>query len=209
LWRQIAALIFLRKLTLLEDQSNHRMSDITLMLEAVARGSSCASEELLPLVYDELRHLAAARLAGDEAGQTLQPTALVHEAWLRLVKEGDRTWRNRVHFFRASAQAMRRILVDRARHKQSLECGEGRAKVSIEDVDVAAMVVDDRVLLIDQCLDRLEKEDPESARVITLKFFGGLTNREVAGILEVTERSVERRWAYAKASLLQMIEEER
>jgi RNA polymerase sigma factor (TIGR02999 family) len=185
------------------------MSDITMLLNAVAQGQHCASEELLPLVYDELRHLAAARLAGDEAGETLQPTALVHEAWLRLVKEGDRTWNNRAHFFRAAAQAMRRILVDRARHKLSLKCGQGGVKVPLEDVDVAALMVDDRVLLIDQCLDRLEKEDPDSAKVITLKFFGGLTNREVAGVLEITERSVERRWAYAKACLLQMIQEEK
>jgi RNA polymerase sigma factor (TIGR02999 family) len=184
------------------------MSDITLLLEAIARGESQASEDLLPLIYDELRRLAAVRMAGEAAGQTLQPTALVHEAWLRLVNEGGRTWRNRAHFFRAAAQAMRRILVDRARQKLSLKRGSGGEKIQIDDMDLAAATVDDRVLLVDQNLERLEKEDPESARVITLKFFGGLTNKEVAKILNVTERSVERQWAYAKTCLFEMIQAE-
>ena len=156
------------------------MSEITLVLQAVGRGESLASEELLPLVYDELRQLAAARMAHESAGQTLQPTALVHEAWLRLVTEGDRTWQNRAHFFRAAAQAMRRILVDRARHKSSIKCGGGQERLNIEDLDLAAATHDDKILLIDDGLARLEAEDPSSARVITLKFFGGLTNKEVA-----------------------------
>src|ERR1017187_6766079 len=175
------------------------MSDIMLVLDAINRGERQASEELLPLVYDELRRRASAQMAGEAAGQTLQPTALVHEAWLRLVKEEGRTWRNRAHFFRATALAMRRILVDRARHKLSLKCGAGGERVPLEDVDIAAATTDDRVLLVDQNLERLEQEDPESARVVTLKFFGGLTNQEVANMLGVTERSVERQWAYAKA----------
>jgi RNA polymerase sigma factor (TIGR02999 family) len=184
------------------------MSDITLALEAIGRGESQASEDLLPLVYDELRRLATARMAEEAAGQTLQPTALVHEAWLRLVKEEGRTWRNRAHFFRAAAQAMRRILVDRARHKLSLKGGAGGKKISLDDVDLAAATTDDRVLLVDQSLERLEKEDPESARLITLKFFGGLTNKEVAKILGITERSVERQWAYSRACLFEMIQAE-
>lgn len=184
------------------------MSDITLVLDAVNRGEGQGSEELLPLVYDELRRLAVARMAGEAAGQTLQPTALVHEAWLKLVKEEGRTWRNREHFFRAAALAMRRILVDRARNKLSLKRGAGGERVSLEDIDLAATTPDDRVVLVDQCLDQLEKEDPESARVITLKFFGGLTNREVANILGLTERSVERQWAYAKACLLSLVQAE-
>ena len=184
------------------------MSEITLVLQAVGRGESLASEELLPLVYDELRQLAAARMAHESAGQTLQPTALVHEAWLRLVTEGDRTWQNRAHFFRAAAQAMRRILVDRARHKSSIKCGGGQERLNIEDLDLAAATPDDKILLIDDGLARLEAEDPSSARVITLKFFGGLTNKEVAKTLGVTERTVEREWAYAKACLYEMIQEE-
>jgi RNA polymerase sigma factor (TIGR02999 family) len=184
------------------------MSDITLILEAIARGESHASGDLLPLVYDELRRLAAVRMAGEAAGQTLQPTALVHEAWLRMAKEEDRTWQNRAHFFRAAALAMRRILVDRARHKLSLKRGAGAEKVSIEDVDLATATTDDRVLLVDQSLERLEKEDPESARVITLKFFGGLTNKEIAEIMCISERSVERQWAYARTCLFEMIQAE-
>ena len=184
------------------------MSEITLLLEAVGRGEIRASEELLPLVYDELRQLAAARMARESAGQTLQPTALVHEAWLRLVTEGDRTWQNRAHFFRAAAQAMRRILVDRARHKASVKCGGGQERLNVEDLDLAAATPDDKILLVDDALARLEEADPESARVITLKFFGGLTNKEAAKTLGVTERTVEREWAYAKACLFQMIREE-
>jgi len=184
------------------------MSEITLVLQAVGRGENRASEELLPLVYDELRQLAAARMAHEAAGQTLQPTALVHEAWLRLVTEGDRSWQNRVHFFRAAAQAMRRILVDRARHKSSIKCGGGQDRLNVEDLDLAEATPDDRILLIDDALARLEAEDPESARIITLKFFGGLTNKEVAKTLGVTERTIEREWAYAKACLYEMIHEE-
>lgn len=184
------------------------MSEITLMLQAVGRGEKRASEDLLPLVYAELRQLAAMRMAREAAGQTLQPTALVHEAWLRLVTEGDRTWENRAHFFRAAALAMRRILVDRARNKSSLKRGGGRERVNIEDVDLAAAPTDDRVLLVDEAVARLEADDPESANVVTLKFFGGLTNKEVAESLGVTERTVERQWAYAKACLFQMIREE-
>lgn len=184
------------------------MSDVTLLLDAIARGENRASEDLLPLIYDELRRLAAARMAGEAEGQTLQPTALVHEAWLRLVNEGGRTWKNRAHFFRAAAQAMRRILVDRARQKLSLKRGSGGEKITLDDIDLPAATVDDRVLLVDQNLERLETVDPESARVVTLKFFGGLTNKEVAKILGVTERSVERQWAYAKACLFEMIQTE-
>ncbi|HWY74933.1 MAG TPA: ECF-type sigma factor [Verrucomicrobiae bacterium] len=184
------------------------MSDITLLLEAVGRGEGKASEELLPLVYDELRHLAATRMAQEAPGQTLQPTALVHEAWLRLVSEGDRTWNNRVHFFRAAAQAMRRILVDRARHKSSLKCGGNQKRVVIDDLELPVVSPDEKILMIDNALERLEEEDEESARVITLKFFGGLTNSQIAGTLGVTERTVERRWAYAKAALFEIIQHE-
>ena len=184
------------------------MSKVTVVLEAVSRGEQAASEELLPLIYDELRQLATAQMAKETPGQTLQPTALVHEAWLRLGKEEGRTWRNRAHFFRAAARAMRRVLVDRARHKLSLKQGGGEYRISLEDLDVAAPAMDDRVLLVDQSLDRLEKEDPESARVISLKFFAGLTNKEVAAILEVTERSVERRWAYARMYLYKLMQQE-
>ena len=184
------------------------MSAITLMLQAVGRGESRASEDLLPLVYDELRHLAEARMAQESAGQTLQPTALVHEAWLRLTADGDRTWQNRAHFFRAAALAMRRILVDRARHKLSIKSGGKRERMDIENLDLAAATPDDKVLLVDEALNKLEAEDPETARIVGLKFFGGLTNLEVAKSLGVTERTIERQWAYAKACLYNIIQKE-
>jgi RNA polymerase sigma factor (TIGR02999 family) len=182
------------------------MSDVTLILQAVALGEKKAADELLPLVYDELRRLAGSRM-GHLKDQTLQPTALVHEAWLRLVNEEGRTWRNREHFFRVAAQAMRSILVDRARRKLSLKRGGGNLKLSLEDLDLAAPVTDERVLLVDESLGRLETEDPESARLISLKFFAGLTNQEVANILGVTERTVERRWAFARASMFRLMKQ--
>jgi RNA polymerase sigma factor (TIGR02999 family) len=181
------------------------MSDITLVLQAVGRGDSKASEELLPLVYDELRRLAAARMAQEAAGQTLQPTALVHEAWLRLIGDGDRTWENRGHFFGAAAEAMRRIMIENARRKSRLKRGGGQARLNIEDLELAETTPDDKVLLIDEALERLQAEDPEKTRVVVLKFFGGLTNQEVAASLGVTERTVERQWAYAKAWLFRSI----
>jgi RNA polymerase sigma factor (TIGR02999 family) len=181
------------------------MSEITLVLDAIGRGESRTCEDLLPLVYDELRRLAAARMAQEAAGQTLQPTALVHEAWLRLVGEGDRTWQNRAHFFGAAAEAMRRILIERARRKSRVKRGGGQAPLNIEDFELAAATPDERVLLIEEALQRLESREPELARIVTLKFFGGLTNQEVAEMLGVTERTVLNHWSYAKAWLLRDI----
>ena len=184
------------------------MSDVTLILHAVARGESRASADLLPLVYDELRRLASLRMAGEGAGQTLQATALVHEAWLKLVSGTERTWENRAHFFRAAAQAMRRILVDRAREKASLKRGASAEKVSIHELEIATVSQDEKLLLVNEALQRLEAEDPECARVVTLKFFGGLTNEEVARTLDMSKRSVDRQWAYAKAYLVGIIQRE-
>ncbi len=179
--------------------------EITVMLQAIKRGDGHSSEELLPLVYNELRHLAAARMAQEAAGQTLQATALVHEAWLRMVGDGDRGWENRAHFFGAAAEAMRRILVESARRKSRLKRGGGQIKVDIDDLDLAAATPNEKVLLINEALERLRTEDAEKARIVVMKFFGGLTNQEVAENLGVTERTVERHWAYAKAWLFQSI----
>ena len=181
------------------------MSDITLMLDAVQRGEQHSSEQLLPMVYEELRRLAAARMAGEAAGQTLQPTALVHEAWLQLVGEGGRSWQNRAHFFGAAADAMRRILIDKARRKARIKHGGGQARVDIADFDLAETTPDDNVLLINDALERLEKEDPDQARVVVLKFFGGLTNLEVAENMGIAERTVDRQWACAKVRLFRWI----
>lgn len=181
------------------------MSDITQVLQAIGRGEGKASEELLPLVYEELRQLAAARMAHEQPGQTLQATAMVHEAWLRLVADGERTWQNRAHFFGAAAEAMRRILIERARRKSALKRGGDLVRVGLEGIDPAAATPDDKILLINEALAQLEMEDPEKARVVMLKFFAGLTNGEVAESLHVTERTVERQWASAKMWMYQII----
>ncbi|MGA2177846.1 MAG: ECF-type sigma factor [Verrucomicrobiota bacterium] len=181
------------------------MSEITLVLQAIERGESKASEDLLPLVYDELRRLAAARMAQEAAGQTLQPTALVHEAWLQLVGAGERSWQNRAHFFGAAADAMRRILIDKARRKSRLKRGAGQVRLDIDELELAETTPDDNVLLINEALEKLEREDPEQARVVVLKFFGGLTNQEVAENLGVSQRTVERQWACAKARLFRWV----
>ena len=181
------------------------MSEVTQILERVEHGDPKAAEELLPLVYEELRRLAAHRMANEAAGQTLQPTALVHEAWLRLVKDGDRTWQNRGHFFAAAAEAMRRILVENARRKSRLKRGGGQIRVDADEIDLAETTPDDKVLLMDEALEELKAQDPEKAQVVVMKFFGGLSNKEVAETLGVTERTVERHWAYAKAWLFRNI----
>lgn len=176
------------------------------MLHAVQSGERQASEELLPLVYDELRKLAASRMAREATGQTLQATALVHEAWLRLTKDDDRTWQNRAHFFAAAADAMRLILIEKARSKSRQKRGGGnQIRVDIEDMDLPAVPPDDQVLLVNEALEQLEKEDPEEARVVVLKFFGGLTNQEVATVLGTSKRTVDRQWAAAKVWLYQLI----
>ena len=180
--------------------------DVTRILRAAGAGGKLPAEDLLPLVYEELRGLATARMAG-AAGQTLQPTALVHEAWLRLSGHDDRTWNDRAHFFRAAAQAMRCILVDRARLKSTLKRSHGSERVDLGDIDVAETSPDERVLLVNEMLDLLERDDPESARIVTLKFFGGLTNKEIARAEGVTERTIESKWAYAKTCLFQLIQE--
>ncbi|MGA9779501.1 MAG: sigma-70 family RNA polymerase sigma factor [Verrucomicrobiia bacterium] len=179
-------------------------SDITQMLQAMNRGGQTA-EDLLPLVYSELRRLAASHMAQAAPGQTLQATALVHEAWLRMVGAGDRNWENRVHFFSAAAKAMRHILIGNARRKLRLKHGGGQLRVDIDELNLAAATPDDKILLMDEALERLEAEDPDKARIVVLKFFGGLTNQEVARILGVTERTIERQWAFAKAWLFQNI----
>ena len=184
------------------------MSDVTLILQAVGRGDKQASEELLPLVYEELRRLATMRMAREAAGHTLQPTALVHEAWVRLVADGSRTWENRAHFFGAASEAMRRILIDNARRKASAKRGGGRERLDIAEIELAATTPDEKVLLINEALEQLEKEHPERARVVVLKYFGGLTNKEVAQTLGVSERTVDRHWLCAKNWLFRRLHQQ-
>jgi RNA polymerase sigma factor (TIGR02999 family) len=181
------------------------MNDITLLLHAISQGDGGAAEELLPLVYDELRRLAAARMAMESEAQTLQPTALVHEAWLRLVSDGDRTWKNRAYFFAAAAEAMRRILIERARRKSRLKYGGGQQRLNIEELELAETTPDEKILLVNDALQQLEAEQPERARIVVLKFFGGLTNKEVAEALGIGERTVDRHWMFARAWLYRTI----
>ena len=178
------------------------------MLQRCGDDEKLLSDQLLPLVYDELRRLATARMGSELASQTLQPTALVHEAWLRLSGVSEHTWKDRAHFFRAAAQAMRRIMFDRAREKAALKRAGGWQRLNIADFDLAAASPDDRLLLIEDSLRRLEKDDPESAEVIMLKFFTGLTNKDAAQTLGVSEATIERRWAFAKVQLFEIIRAE-
>ena len=181
------------------------MSDVTLVLEAVRRGEKQASEELLPIVYEELQKIAAARMARESAGHTLQPTALVHEAWVRLIEDGSRTWENRSHFFGAASEAMRRILIERARRKARLRHGGGQQRVDLAELNVAAALPDEKILLVDEALERLKHEDAETGQVVVLKFFGGLTNEEIVRIMGTSDRTVRRQWTYAKAWLFNWI----
>jgi RNA polymerase sigma factor (TIGR02999 family) len=161
-------------------------------------GKPLPAEEVLQQVYDELRRLAAARMANEPGTQTVQPTALVHEAWLRLNRPGQVHGQNRAHFFAAAAEAMRRILIERARRRTRLKRGAGKQHLDITRLELPSLPHDDRLLAVNEALDRLEKEDPAKARVVLLKFFGGLTNAEAAETTGVTERSIERQWAFAK-----------
>lgn len=184
------------------------MRKLKHILESAGAGGGPVSSELLPLVYDELRIVARERMAGLAQGQTLQPTALVHEAWLKLSNDEARSWNDRAHFFRAAAQAMRQILVDRARAKTTRKRTMNPEVFESSALELADPTTDERVLLVDEMMTRLENEEPDSVRLITLKFFGGLTNGEIAAMDGVTERTVERHWSYTKALLYQMIRED-
>jgi RNA polymerase sigma factor (TIGR02999 family) len=181
------------------------MNNVMLKMSGTGSGEQQMSEDWLPLVYDELRRLAVARMGAEAAGQTLQPTALVHEAWVRLVEKGSRTWENRAHFFSAAAEAMRRILIERARSKARIKHGSGQILLDIADQDVAGATPDDKILLMDEALERLTAEDPETAQVVILKFFGGLSNEEIVAITGTSDSTVRRQWNYAKIWLYNCI----
>jgi RNA polymerase sigma factor (TIGR02999 family) len=184
------------------------MPDVTHLLDAAAAGDRKAAAELLPLVYDELRKLAAVRMAAESPDQTLQPTALVHEAYLRLIgPAGDRRWENRGHFFAAAAEAMRRILVDAARRKRTDKHGGGRDRVELPDVPAAPLVADERLLALDAALTRLAAEDPLAARVVELRHFGGLSIEDAAATLGLSRATAYRHWTYARAWLRDAISE--
>jgi RNA polymerase sigma factor (TIGR02999 family) len=181
------------------------VSDVTKILQSASLGESGVLEKLFPLVYEELRNLAAARMRNEWGGHTLQPTALVHEAWLRLVKEEDWTWQNRAHFFHAAAEAMRRILIEHARRKAALKHGGGQQRVDLTELECPAPSPDERMLLIDEALEKLAREHPERAKIVVMKFFGGMTNQEVAVALGLGERTVYRHWECAKVWLFEKL----
>lgn len=178
------------------------MSDVTQILQAIEHGDPLAAEQLLPLVYGELRKLASQRLFEEKPGQTLQATALVHEAYLRLVgATGRQDWDSRGHFFAAAAEAMRRILLNRARDKKRVKRGGDRRRVDLDQVEIALDTNDEQLIELDEALVELAAEDADAARLVNLRFFAGLTLKDAAAALGLAPRTAERQWAYARAWL--------
>ena len=173
---------------------------LTLLLNRACAGDARSAGELMPLVYDQLRNLAAKKMRGERADQTLQATALVHEAYLRLVDTDKlQSWENRWHFFAAAAEAMRRILVEQARRRGRLKRGGDRARVDLEKAELPAAQVADDIVALDEALSRLAEKHPDKAKLVTLRYFGGLTNEEAAAAVGVSPATADRHWAYAKA----------
>jgi RNA polymerase sigma factor (TIGR02999 family) len=183
--------------------------DLTKMLNGMESGDAFLSQELLETLYAELRKMAAAKMSRIPPGQTLQATALVHEAWMRLQKSGSNQWDNRRHFFAAAAEAMRRILIEQIRRKQRQRHGGELQRVDMEDVEISAEVKEDRVLLIHEALELLTKEDPVKAEIVKLKYFAGLKTEEISEVLDLSEKTVRRHWNVAKARLFQIIQQTR
>ena len=182
------------------------MSEATILLGAVERGDPKAADQLLELVYQDLRRLANHKMAQEPPGQTLQPTALVHEAWLRLVGSEHPNFENRAHFFSAAAEAMRRILIDRARRRSALRHGGQLQRVDLDECDVAAPEADAELLAVHGALEELAKEYPMQAEVVKLRYFGGQTIEETAQLLGISLTTVKKYWAFARAWLLQQIQ---
>lgn len=177
------------------------MSQVTHILEAIQRGEAKAADQLLPLVYEELRRLGAAKMASEAPGQTLQPTALVHEAWLRLTNDDQRKWNDRTHFFAAAAEAMRRILVDNARRKRTERRGGDRQRVEMSDIGSASEESEDNLLAVDDALEKLSVLDPEKAQLVKLRYFVGMTLEQAGAALGISERTARRYWTFARAWL--------
>lgn len=184
------------------------MPDVTQLLNAIESGEAKAADQLIPLIYDELRRVAAAKMAKLPPGQTLQPTALVHEAWLRIQHSQTpaKPWSNRWHFFAAAAESMRRILVDQARRKARVKHGGDRQRIDLEELPLAAPSDDEKILEIHDALSQLEQENEAIATVVKLKFFAGLTSSEIATLMDISEKTVQRHWSFAKTWLYQSIQ---
>jgi len=185
------------------------MSDVTQLLNSIEHGDPEAAGQLLPLVYDELRKLAAFKMANEAPGQTLQPTALVHEAWLRVTGGKEQAWDGRAHFFGAAAEAMRRILIENARRKKALRHGAGQARVDSAEIDIAAPAPDEQLLAINEALDRFAALDKDKAELVKLRYFAGMTIEEAAGVLRISEATAKRWWVYARAWLYTEVERAR
>ncbi len=177
------------------------MNEVTRIINAIQQGDGQATEELLPIIYEELRSLAAQKLAQEKPGQTLQATALVHEAYIRLVEGASQDWNSRGHFFKAASEAMRRILVENYRRKNRLRHGGGQKRVEINDSSLAFQGPSEDLLALDEALTRLEQEDSLVAETIKLRYFGGLSINQIAQILETSTRTIDRYWAYGRAWL--------
>lgn len=177
------------------------MKDVTQLLNAAGRGEALAADELLTLVYEELRRVAAAKMAFEAPGQTLQATALVHEAWLRLTGDERRRWNDRTHFFAAAAQAMRLILVDNARRKRAARHGGGLQRVEMREIASAAVENDDKVLAVNEALEKFAVLDPQKAELVKLRYFVGMTVAQAADALGISERTAKRYWTFARAWL--------
>jgi RNA polymerase sigma factor (TIGR02999 family) len=183
------------------DSSGENVSNATSLLTAVEGGDTHAAESLLALVYDELRRLAAYKMAQEVPGQTLQPTALVHEVWLKLVGVGEQKFENRTHFFAVAAEAMRRLLIDRARRRQTQRHGGRYERVELEETGLAVPDEDDHLLAVNEALEKLSHEYPVQARVVKLRYFGGMTNEEIAHTLGLSCSTVKNYWSFARAWL--------
>ena len=177
------------------------MSEVTHILSAIERGETTSTDELLPLVYQELRRLAAHKMASEPAGHTLQPTALVHEAWLQLVDTPNQSWQNRAHFFGAAAEAMRRILIAPARRKQTQRRGAGVEHLDADEIEIASPAPDDQLLALSEALDRFAALEPQQAELVKLRYFVGLKIEEAAEVLGISKATATRWWAYARAWL--------
>ena len=185
------------------------MTDVTRILNAIDKGDAKAANELLPLVYEELRRLAAHKMSQEPPGQTLEATALVHEAYIRLVGSNSHGWSSRTHFFSAAAEAMRKILIDNARRKQRLKRGGGQNRVDLENAEIAAAEPSTDILALDEALSKLAKKDPVKAELVKLRYFAGLTIEQAAGMLGISITTTKRHWTYARAWLFRELTAEK
>ncbi len=198
-------LILCMRLNLRREGNKNPMNNATVLLEAAGKGNEKAAGELLELVYEELRNLAAHKMAQELPGHTLQPTALVHEAWLRLIGSQNASFQNRAHFFSAAAEAMRRVLIDRARKRNAKRHGGGMQRIELEEISLVSPEADDELLAVNDALEKLVSAHPQQAEVVKLRYFGGRSNEEVAQLLDISVSTVKNYWTFARAWLLQEI----